>query len=178
MLNESEIKDIINQELEKILTHQSQLQNGCAACHVMFSLKSRLDMPEQDCADLVSEVLTGDRVLNEKFIYTVEQIHMIERKLGGSFTLRERESKDAYLEVYFSNVLEEIRSDLNHFSYKVLLRKLLLAYLSLYIAQTIGVDYHAATEELYYILRKDEKKNLQIEEFISKIETKIRSNIT
>jgi hypothetical protein len=55
----------------------------------------------------------------------------------------------------------------------MLLRKLLLAYLGLYIAQTIGVDYHAATEELYYLLRKDGRKNSKLDEFISKLESKI-----
>ena len=106
---------------------------------------------------------------------TVEQIHMVERHLGGSFVLRERESKDAYLDTYFANVLDELSSDLNHFSHQIL-RKLLLAYLSLYIAQTIGVDYHAATEELYYLLRKNDSKNQKLDEFISKMEAKIREN--
>jgi hypothetical protein len=45
-----------------------------------------------------------------------------------------------------------------------------LAYISLYLAQTIGVDYHAATEELYYLLRKKDSKNAQIDEIISKMQ--------
>ena len=162
------------QELEKIKNHQTHLGQGCAACHVMFSLKSRLDTSEQDCADLVSQILTEDPKLNEEFIETVEQIHMSERGLGGSFAVRERESKDAYLDAYFANVLDELGADLNQYSSEILLRKLLLAYLSLYIAQTIGVDYHAATEELYYILRKNEKKNLQLDEFIDKLQNRIK----
>ncbi|MFN3654999.1 MAG: hypothetical protein ACK4TO_06695 [Candidatus Nitrosotenuis sp.] len=101
---------------------------------------------------------------------------MVERHLGGSFVLRERESKDAYLDAYFANVLEELSSDLHHFSHQTLIRKLLLAYLSMHIAQTIGVDYHAATEELYYLLRKNNSKNMEINEFISKIEAKIKQN--
>lgn len=158
MYEKSRIRNLIKEELEKIRTHRTELHQGCAACHVMFSLKEKLDIPEQDCADLVSELLSEDAVLNEKFVQTVEQIHMVERHLGGSFALRERESKDAYLDAYFANVLEELGSDLNHFSHQTLIRKLLLAYLSLYIAQTIGVDYHAATEELYYLLRKNNSK--------------------
>lgn len=140
----------------------------------MFSLKSKLNSSEQDCADLVSQILSEDPKLNEEFVETVEQIHMKERGLGDSFTMRERESKDSYLDAYFVNVLDELGSDLVQHSSDILLRKLLLAYLSLYIAQTIGVDYHAATEELYYILRKNEKKNLQLDEFIEKLENKIR----
>ena len=65
-------------------------------------------------------------------------------------------------------------SDLVMFSPEILLRKLLLVYLSLYIAQTIGVDYHAATEELYYILRKDEEKNRIIDDFIVKLQNRIK----
>ncbi|MEW6043152.1 MAG: hypothetical protein AB1299_09335 [Thermoproteota archaeon] len=170
------IRNLIKEELAKIRAYKTELHEGCAACHVMFSLKERLGVSEQDCADLVSELLSEDALLNEEFVETVEQIHMIERRLGGSFALRERESKDAYLSAYFANVFEELSSDLNHFSHQVLLRKLLLAYLSLYIAQTICVDYHAATEEVYYLLRKNNSKNLQLDEFVSKLEAKIKQN--
>ncbi|NDB33527.1 MAG: hypothetical protein EB160_08920, partial [Nitrososphaeria archaeon] len=74
------------------------------------------------------------------------------------------------------NVLDELGTDLVQYSSDILLRKLLLAYLSLYIAQTIGVDYHAATEELYYILRKNERKNLQLDEFIEKLQSRIKQS--
>ncbi|MFM7796944.1 MAG: hypothetical protein ACKO7N_09290, partial [Candidatus Nitrosotenuis sp.] len=73
-----------------------------------------------------------------------------------------------------TNVLDELSSDLIVFSPEILLRKLLLVYLSLYIAQTIGVDYHAATEELYYILRKDEEKNSIVNDFVVKLQDKIK----
>jgi hypothetical protein len=36
------------------------------------------------------------------------------------------------------------------------LRKLLISSIALGIAQNIGIDYHAATEELYYYMRKNE----------------------
>lgn len=123
---------------------------------------------------MVSQILTEDAPLNQEFIETVEQIHMNERGLGGSFAMRERESKDAYLDAYFANVLDELGGDMTQYSSEILLRKLLLSYLSLYIAQTIGVDYHAATEELYYILRKSERKNLQLDEFIEKLQNRIK----
>ena len=173
-MEKEEIRRLVIDELEKIRNHKTHLGQGCAACHVMFSLKNTLDAPEQDCADVISQILTEDSKLNEEFIETVEQIHMSERGLGGSFAMRERESKDAYLDAYFGNVLDELRTDTTQYSPEILLRKLLLAYISLYIAQTIGVDYHAATEELYYILRKNEKKNLQLDEFIDNLQQKIR----
>lgn len=172
-MEKHQVADYIRERIQKISTHREQLSSGCAACHVIFSLKDKMNMPEQDCVDLLTEVLTEDPKLNEKFIGMVEQIHMTERNIGGTFAVRERQSKDAYMETYFANVLEELSSDLTHHSHQILLRKLLLAYMSLYIAQTIGVDYHAATEELYYLLRKDENKNSQIDNMISKIETKI-----
>lgn len=173
-MDKAEVANMIKEELQKVRKHQSELHQGCAACHIIFSIKNKLGSSEQDCADILSEVLTEDPTLNQQFVEVVEQIHMSERQLGGAFALRDRESKDAYLDAYFANVLEELRADLNHYSSQALLRKLLLAYLGLYIAQTIGVDYHAATEELYYLLRKTNEKNLQIDEFISKLETKIR----
>ena len=101
---------------------------------------------------------------------------MNERHLGESFSLRERESKDNYLEAYFSNVLDELTSDLITSSHQMILRKLLLSYLALYLAQTIGVDYHAATEELYYLLRKDDSKNSKISQLIAKFESKIKTS--
>jgi hypothetical protein len=78
------------------------------------------------------------------------------------------------LNAYFGNVLDELKTDMSQYSPEILLRKLLLAYLSLYIAQTIGVDYHAATEELYYILRKNEKNNLRLDEFIDNFQSRMK----
>lgn len=173
-MEKEELRKLIVDELEKIQNHKTHLGQGCAACHVMFTLKNTLGRSEQDCADTVSEILTEDSKLNEEFIETVEQIHMSERGLGGSFAVRERESKDSYLDAYFGNVLDELKADIAQYSSEILLRKLLLAYLSLYIAQTIGVDYHAATEELYYILRKNEKNNLQLDEFIDNLQSRIK----
>jgi hypothetical protein len=163
--------EFIKEKIRRILDHQEQ-EHSCAACHIIFSLKDKTGKSEQDCADILSEILTDDPRLNQEFIEMVEQIHMKERNMGGTFAMRERESKDSYLEAYFANVIDELASDLTHQSHKMVIRKILLAYISLYIAQTIGVDYHAATEEIYYLLRKDETKNLHIDELISKIESK------
>jgi hypothetical protein len=175
-VDKAEVSNMIKEEIKKIQSHQTDLHGGCAACNIIFSLKNRLASSEQDCADMLSQVLTDDPSLNQHFIEVVEQIHMTERNMASTFALRDRESKDSYLDAYFTNVLDELRSDLSHYSHDMLLRKLLLSYLGLYIAQTIGVDYHAATEELYYLLRKNPQKNTQVDEFLSRLETKIREN--
>ncbi|MGI0047089.1 MAG: hypothetical protein ACREBB_07885 [Nitrosotalea sp.] len=173
-MNPREAEIVIRQTLEQVKKHEIELHLGCVACHVIFSLKEKSGRSEQDAADLLSTVLTGNPELNSEFIETVETIHMTERGMGGAFATRERESKDSYLEAYFSNVLEELASDLQHASHDMLLRKLLLSYMSLYLAQTIGVDYHAATEELYYLLRKDDGKNSKIAYLIARFEEKVK----
>ena len=173
-MNLREAEAIIRQTLDQIKKHEIELHQGCVACHVIFSLKQKSGRSEQDAADLMAEVLTGDPELNAELIETVEQIHMTERGMGGAFAARGRESKDSYLEAYLENILDELASDLKHATHDVILRKLLLSYMSLYIAQTIGVDYHAATEELYYLLRKDDGKNSKIAHIIAKFEEKIK----
>ncbi|MGI0008739.1 MAG: hypothetical protein ACRD92_03875 [Nitrosopumilaceae archaeon] len=175
-MEHDESVDFIRNELDDIREHQVKLHGSCVACHMIFRLKEKLESSEQNAADLLSEVLTSDSVLNREFIDVVEKIHMNDRHLGGSFALRERESKDSYLEAYFSNVLDELTSDLITSSHQIMLRKLLLSYLALYLAQTIGVDYHAATEELYYLLRKDDSKNSKISQLVAKFESKIKTH--
>jgi hypothetical protein len=176
-MNISQARNFIKEELERIKKHEVELHQGCVACHVISSLKEKQGHSEQDSADLLSDTLTHDTKLNQEFIDVVEQIHMKERNLGGVFAVRERESKDSYLEAYFSNVLDELSSDLQFLSHHAILRKLLLSYLSVYLAQTIGVDYHAATEELYYLLRKDDNKNSKITKLIAKFESKIKTSL-
>lgn len=124
--------NFIRKELNDIKGNQVDLHGGCVACHMIFRLKENLDSSEQNAADLLSEVLTGDPVLNREFIDVVEKIHMNDRHLGGSFALRERESKDNYLEAYFSNVLDELTFDLITSSHKIILRNLLSYLFALY----------------------------------------------
>lgn len=164
-----DINEVVLKELERIEENKVQLQQGCVACHIMFLLKEKTGKSEQDAADILSELLSKDVKLNERFINVVENVHMIQRGLGGSFPLRERESKDAYLDAYFKNVLDELESDIKHQGNDTVRRKLILGYLNLYVAQTIGVDYHAATEEVYYMLRKDTDKNRHIERLIGRL---------
>lgn len=173
-MNLREAETVIRDTLGQIKKHEIELHQGCVACHVIFSLKQKSGRSEQDAADMMSEILTNDPELNSELIETVEQVHMTERGMGGAFAARERESKDSYLEAYFANVLDELTSDLQHATHDVILRKLLLSYLSLYLAQTIGVDYHAATEELYYLLRKDDGKNSKIAQLIARFEERIK----
>lgn len=174
MMKHDKSANFIRNQLDNIEDHQVELHGGCVACHMIFRLKEKLESSEQNAADLLSEVLTSDSILNREFIDVVEKIHMNDRHLGG-IALRERESKDNNLEAYFSNILDELTSDLITSSHQIILRKLLLSYLALYLAQTIGVDYHAATEELYYLLRKDDSKNSKISQLIIKFESKIKT---
>ncbi len=173
-MNLREAETVIRKTLEQIKKHEIELHQGCVACHIIFSLKQKSGRSEQDAADLLSEVLTGDQELNSELIETVEKIHLEERGMGVAFTAKDRKSKDVYLEAYFSNVLDELASDLRHYTHDLILRKLLLSYLALYLAQTIGSDYHAATEELYYLLRKDDGKNSKIAQLIARFEEKIK----
>jgi hypothetical protein len=49
----------------------------------------------------------------------------------------------------------------------VVMRKLLITYLSLQLAQSVGVDHHAAKEELYYYMRtKDHETYTMLTEFM------------
>lgn len=176
MNNPEKINEIIKKLLSSLRNHQVEIHDGCAACHVIFSLRQDLQQSEQDAADLLTEILTNDKSLNEEFIETVEQIHMKERGLGGAFVKRERESKDSYLEAYFKNVLAEISSDMKVLSPELILRKLLLSYIGLYMAQTLGVDYHAATEETYYLLRKEQKIEKEFFDIIKKLEIKMKTS--
>lgn len=175
-MNPREAELIIRETIDKIRRHEIDLHQACVACHVIFAIKQKSGRSEQDAADMLSEVLTNDQKLNSEFIETVEQIHMKERNIGGPFAMRERDSKDSYLETYFSNVLDELGSNLHFVSHQIILRKLLLTTFALYLAQTIGVDYHAATEELYYLLRKDDAKNSKIAQLIAKFEENITKN--
>jgi hypothetical protein len=47
-------------------------------------------------------------------------------------------------------------SDASVYGTELLMRKLVLSHIALNIAQNLGIDYHAATEELYYYMRKND----------------------
>ena len=64
--------------------------------------------------------------------------------------------------------LYELDIDLVNYGKDIVMRKLLITYLSLQLAQSIGIDHHAAKEELYYYMRtKDNETHTMLTEFIS-----------
>jgi hypothetical protein len=128
--------------------------NDCAACHILFTLVNKMKISEQDAADLLSEVLLDNNQLNDQFIEMVENVHMKQRTMGLTFVLKSREAKDRRIESQFKNTLNETLGDASHYGSEIVLRKLIMSQIALELAQNIGMDYHAATEELYYYMRK------------------------
>jgi hypothetical protein len=154
-----EAEKIIRQEVAAVSQNPSIVKgNGCAACHVLYKVKESLEINEQDAADLLSEVLLDDRSLNEDFISMVEDIHMKNRMMGVTFAIKTREAKDRYIDSQFRNALEELLADAANHGIDIALRKLVMSYIALGIAQNLGIDYHAATEELYYYMRKHDEE--------------------
>jgi cobalamin biosynthesis protein CbiD len=133
------------------------MQNECSACHhILFKLADKMQTSESDASDLLSEILTHDAELNDLFIEMVENIHMKQRMMAVAFSIKNRQAKDKYIDSNFRNTLSELSSDLINYGSAIVLRKLLISSIALGIAQNIGIDYHAATEELYYYMRKNE----------------------
>ncbi len=179
MSKEEIAKSITLQEIHQIDSDPSKVkENGCAACHILFTLVNKMQINEQDASELLSEILSKDPKLNDLFIEMVESIHMKRRMIGVTFSIKTRQAKDRYIDMNFKNFLEELSTDLVNYGTDLVLRKLLLSSMSLQIAQNIGIDYHAATEEIYYYIRKNEQKTNQhmihfIDSFYEKI---IRKN--
>jgi hypothetical protein len=130
--------------------------NGCAACHVLFMIANKMKISERDAADMLSEVLLDNNQLNDQFIEMVENIHMKRRTMGLSFVLKSREAKDSRIESQLKNTLNELLGDASHYGSEIVLRKLIMSQIALELAQNLGIDYHASTEELYYYMRKKE----------------------
>ena len=179
MSREEIAKSIILQEINQIDSDPSKVkENGCAACHILFTLVNKMQISEQDASELLSEILSKDPKLNDLFIEMVESIHMKQRMIGITFSIKIRQAKDRYIDMNFKNSLEELSTDLVNYGTDIVLRKLLLSSMSLQLAQNIGIDYHAATEEIYYYIRKNEQNTNQhmiqfIDNFYEKI---IRKN--
>jgi hypothetical protein len=153
-----EAERIIKNEIFAVNSNPSIIRgnNDCAACHVLFQVKETMKVSEQDAADLLSEVLLDNIPLNDQFISMVEQIHMKARMMGITFAIKTREAKDRYVDANFKNTLSELVSDASVYGTELLMRKLILSHIALNIAQNLGIDYHAATEELYYYMRKND----------------------
>ena len=99
----------------------------------------------------------------------VEKIHMKERLMGLQFSIKSREAKDRYIDANIKNIISELSTEIKNFGMEIVLRKLLLSLMSVQLAQNIGVDHHAATEELYYYMKKNEDTSIIILEFIDKV---------
>jgi hypothetical protein len=150
-------EQIIKNEISVVTGNPSVIKgNGCAACHVLFKVKELMHVSEQDAADLLSEVLLDNKPLNDEFISMVEQIHMKSRVMGTVFAIKTRDAKDRYIDSNFKNTLWELTSDASVYGTEIVMRRLILSNIALNIAQNLGIDYHAAMEELYYYMRKKE----------------------
>jgi hypothetical protein len=138
-----------------------------------------MQISESRASDLLSQILFHDQQLNDSFIEMVENIHMKRRNMAIPFALKNRDVKDRYIESNFKNFLEEISYDFINYGHDLVLRKLVISAIALEIAQNIGIDYHAATEELYYYIRKNEHiANQNMIQFIDSFYDKIiRKNI-
>ena len=95
--------------------------------------------------------------------------------MGVQFSIKSREAKDRYIDANIKNVISELAVDIKNCGIELVLRKLLLSLVSVQLAQNIGVDHHAATEELYYYMKKNRDIDTSIYEFINKI-SKIDNN--
>jgi hypothetical protein len=135
----------------------------------LFKLVEALQLNESDAGDLLSQVLYEDPKLNDRFIEMIEKIHMKERLMGVQFSLKNREAKNRYIDANIKNVIAELSTDIKNYGLGLVLRKLLLSLISVQLAQNIGVDHHAATEELYYYMKRSENTNEIVNEFISKL---------
>ena len=152
-------KQIVSGEINNVHVNPTIIkQNECAACHILFKLVDKMQVSESDASDILSEILFHDPKLNDFFIEMVENIHMKQRMMGIPFSIKSRDAKDRYIESNFKNLLAELSSDLINYGSDIVLRKLLISTIALEIAQNIGIDYHAATEELYYYMRKNDQK--------------------
>jgi hypothetical protein len=152
-------KQIVSGEINNVHVNPTIIkQDECAACHILFKLVDKMQVSESDASDILSEILFHDPKLNDIFIEMVENIHMKQRMMGIPFSIKSRDAKDRYIESNFKNLLAELTSDLINYGSDIVLRKLLISAIALEIAQNIGIDYHAATEELYYYMRKNDQK--------------------
>jgi hypothetical protein len=164
-------KEIILEQMNHLITNPDVIKrNACAACHILLELVNKMHINELDATDLLSQILIHDSHLSDTFVEMVEDIHMKRRMMAIPFVLKSRSAKDKYIDSNFKNFLEEKSSELVNYGYDLVLRKLLISAIALEIAQTIGVDYHAAMEELYYYMRKnDEQTNSALLEFSARL---------
>ena len=93
MSKEEIAKSIISQEIRQIDSNASKIkENACATCHVLFTLVDKMQISEQDASELLSEILTNEPNLNDQFIEMIETIHMKQRMVGVTFSIKTRQA--------------------------------------------------------------------------------------
>jgi hypothetical protein len=102
-------------------------------------------------------IFHGDDICMSR-IHSMENIHMMQKMMGVTFAIKSREAKDTYLDSQFKNALDKLFADIANYRVDVVFRKLIMSYIALEIAQNLGIDYHAATEDLYYYVRKRDEQ--------------------
>jgi hypothetical protein len=103
-------------------------------------------------------MMNGSSDIYMKTIVSMENVHMKQRMMGVAFVIKTREAKNRYVDSQFKNALDKLLSDMAKYGVDIALRKLVMSYIALEIAQNLGIDYHAATEELYYHMRKRDEE--------------------
>jgi hypothetical protein len=122
-INENSAKKITSEVLNSVKDNPSLIKaNGCAACHVLFSIVDKAQVNESEASDLLSQILYNDPQLNDSFIEMVEEVHMKQRMMGVPFSIRTRESKDKYLDSNLRNVLSELSTDLVNYGTDIVLK--------------------------------------------------------
>jgi hypothetical protein len=175
-MNTKEVtRQIISKEIQNIQINPFLIkENGCAACHVLFTLSKELQISEQDASDMLSETLFESLPLNDSFIEMVESIHMKRRMTGTAFAIKTRESKDKYIYSNLKNTLAELHADVLNYGPDIAIRHLLVSMISLEIAKNLVIYYHASTEELYYFIRKNDQETRDVLiEFMDKLYQRI-----
>ncbi|HVX01660.1 MAG TPA: hypothetical protein VHA09_00745 [Nitrososphaera sp.] len=72
---QGDAEKLISQEVDAVVASPARVKvNGCAACHVLFTLADRMNLSETDAADMLAQVLTDRPALNDRFIEMVESI--------------------------------------------------------------------------------------------------------
>ena len=65
-------KNLIEQEINAVMMMPIRVrENGCVACHILFTLVNRMGIREASASDQLSEI--HDQNLNEKFIDAVKR---------------------------------------------------------------------------------------------------------
>lgn len=124
---------------------------------------------------MVIIVVIGDhapviRRIYIKRIEMVENVQMKQRMMGVTFAIKMREAKDRCLDLQFKNVPAELWSDASNFGPAIAMRRLVTPQIALQVAQNLGIDYHAATEELYYYMCKnDEQTHEQLMQLVESL---------